>query len=120
MAALCVDPLLALNSPQPPVGLIGVTVSLVLYVFMVAADLAITGDCTPGPTDCCASPSGQRCTHATLLVELGSTARWVQERLGYCTITTTSQKAAVDRFAAHLGEAQYIPKLRLTGGWGVR
>ena len=58
---------------------------------------------------------GLRHTHATLLLELGGHPKVVQERLGHSTITTTMniyshvtptmQKAAVDRFAAHLGEA---------------
>ena len=58
---------------------------------------------------------GLRHTHATLLLELGEHPKVVQERLGHSTITTTMniyshvtptmQKAAVDRFAAHLGEA---------------
>ncbi len=41
LAALSIGLLLALNSLQPPVGLIGAAVILVLYVFMVAAVLAI-------------------------------------------------------------------------------
>jgi hypothetical protein len=41
MAALCIVLLLALNSLQHPVGLIGAGVIAVLYVFMVAAVLAI-------------------------------------------------------------------------------
>ena len=41
LAVLCVALLLGLNSLQPPVGLIGAGVVLVLYVFMVAAVLAI-------------------------------------------------------------------------------
>jgi integrase len=55
---------------------------------------------------------GLRHTHATLLLELGEHPKVVQERLGHSTITTTMniyshvtptmQKAAVDRFAAHL------------------
>ncbi len=55
---------------------------------------------------------GLRHTHATLLLELGEHPKDVQERLGHSTITTTMniyshvtptmQKAAVDRFAAHL------------------
>ena len=58
---------------------------------------------------------GLRHTHATLLLELGEHPKVVQERLGHSTITTTMniyshvtptmQKAAADRFAAHLGEA---------------
>ncbi len=58
---------------------------------------------------------GLRHTHATLLLELGEHPKVVQERLGHSTITTTMniyshvtptmQKAAVDRFAAHLGDA---------------
>ncbi|WP_341360035.1 tyrosine-type recombinase/integrase [Georgenia sp. M64] len=58
---------------------------------------------------------GLRHTHATLLLELGEHPKVVQERLGHSTITTTMniyshvtptmQKAAVDRFAAHLDEA---------------
>ena len=53
--------------------------------------------------------------HATLLLELGEHPKVVQERLGHSTITTTMniyshvtptmQKAAADRFAAHLGNA---------------
>ena len=53
--------------------------------------------------------------HATLLLELGEHPKVVQERLGHSTITTTMniyshvtptmQKAAADRFAAHLGGA---------------
>ncbi len=49
------------------------------------------------------------------LLELGEHAKVVQERLGHSTITTTMniyshvtptmQKAAADRFAAHLGGA---------------
>ena len=56
---------------------------------------------------------GLRHTHATLLLELGEHPKVVQERLGHSTITTTMniyshvtptmQKAAADRFAAHLG-----------------
>lgn len=55
---------------------------------------------------------GLRHTHATLLLELGEHPKVVQERLGHSTITTTMniyshvtptmQKAAADRFAAHL------------------
>lgn len=41
LAVLCIALLLALNTLQPPVGLIGAGVVLVLYVFMVAAVLAI-------------------------------------------------------------------------------
>jgi integrase len=58
---------------------------------------------------------GLRHTHATLLLELGEHPKVVQERLGHSTITTTMniyshvtptmQKAAVDRFAAHLEQA---------------
>lgn len=58
---------------------------------------------------------GLRHTHATLLLELGEHPKVVQERLGHSTITTTiniyshvtptMQKSAIDRFAAHLGEA---------------
>ena len=58
---------------------------------------------------------GLRHTHATLLLELGEHPKVVQERLGHSTITTTMniyshvtptmQKAAVDRFAAHLDRA---------------
>ncbi len=58
---------------------------------------------------------GLRHTHATLLLELGEHPKVVQERLGHSTITTTMniyshvtptmQRAAVDRFAAHLDEA---------------
>lgn len=58
---------------------------------------------------------GLRHTHATLLLELGEHPKVVQERLGHSTITTTMniyshvtptmQKSAVDRFAAHLGQA---------------
>ena len=58
---------------------------------------------------------GLRHTHATLLLELGEHPKVVQERLGHSTITTTMniyshvtptmQKAAVDHFAAHLGNA---------------
>lgn len=58
---------------------------------------------------------GLRHTHATLLLELGEHPKVVQERLGHSTITTTMniyshvtptmQKAAADRFAAHLGGA---------------
>jgi len=58
---------------------------------------------------------GLRHTHATLLLELGEHPKVVQERLGHSTITTTMniyshvtptmQKAAVSRFAAHLGDA---------------
>jgi len=58
---------------------------------------------------------GLRHTHATLLLELGEHPKAVQERLGHSTITTTMniyshvtptmQKAAVNRFAAHLGDA---------------
>lgn len=58
---------------------------------------------------------GLRHTHATLLLELGEHPKVVQERLGHSTITTTMniyshvtptmQKAAADRFAAHLGNA---------------
>lgn len=58
---------------------------------------------------------GLRHTHATLLLELGEHPKVVQERLGHSTITTTMniyshvtptmQKAAVDRFAAHLDGA---------------
>ncbi|MEP6814387.1 MAG: tyrosine-type recombinase/integrase [Marmoricola sp.] len=58
---------------------------------------------------------GLRHTHATLLLELGEHPKVVQERLGHSTITTTMniyshvtptmQKAAVNRFAAHLGDA---------------
>ncbi|WP_448074013.1 site-specific integrase [Georgenia yuyongxinii] len=58
---------------------------------------------------------GLRHTHATLLLELGEHPKVVQERLGHSTITTTTniyshvtptmQKAAADRFAAHLGDA---------------
>jgi integrase len=58
---------------------------------------------------------GLRHTHATLLLELGEHPKVVQERLGHSTITTTMniyshvtptmQKAAVDRFAAHLDQA---------------
>jgi integrase len=58
---------------------------------------------------------GLRHTHATLLLELGEHPKVVQERLGHSTITTTMniyshvtptmQKAAVDRFAAHLEKA---------------
>ena len=57
---------------------------------------------------------GLRHTHATLLLELGEHPKVVQERLGHSTITTTMniyshvtptmQKAAVNRFAAHLGD----------------
>jgi integrase len=56
-----------------------------------------------------------RHTHATLLLELGEHPKVVQERLGHSTITTTMniyshvtptmQRAAVDRFAAHLDGA---------------
>ena len=56
---------------------------------------------------------GLRHTHATLLLELGEHPKVVQERLGHSTITTTMniyshvsptmQKAAANRFAAHLG-----------------
>jgi len=58
---------------------------------------------------------GLRHTHATLLLELGEHPKVVQERLGHSTITTTMniyshvtptmQKSAVDRFAAHVGNA---------------
>lgn len=58
---------------------------------------------------------GLRHTHATLLVERGEHPKIDQERLGHSTITTTMniyshvtptmQKSAVDRFAAHLGNA---------------
>jgi integrase len=58
---------------------------------------------------------GLRHTHAILLLELGEHPKVVQERLGHSTITTTMniyshvtptrQKAAVDRFAAHLDHA---------------
>lgn len=58
---------------------------------------------------------GLRHTHATLLLELGEHPKVVQERLGHSTITTTMniyshvtptmQKSAIDRFAAHLGDA---------------
>ena len=58
---------------------------------------------------------GLRHTHATLLLELGEHPKVVQERLGHSTITTTMniyshvtptmQRSAVDRFAAHLGDA---------------
>ena len=58
---------------------------------------------------------GLRHTRATLLFELGEHPKVVQERLGHSTITTTMnkyshvtpsmQKAAVDRFAAHLDGA---------------
>ena len=58
---------------------------------------------------------GLRHTHATLLLELGEHPKVVQERLGHSTITTTMniyshvtptmQRSAVDRFAAHLGQA---------------
>ena len=58
---------------------------------------------------------GLRHTHATLLLEPGEHPKVVQERLGHSTITTTMniyshvtptmQKAAVDRFAAHLDGA---------------
>ena len=58
---------------------------------------------------------GLRHTHATLLLELGEHPKVVQERLGHSTITTTMniyshvtptmQKAAANRFAAHLGNA---------------
>ncbi|MGW8482710.1 tyrosine-type recombinase/integrase [Microbacterium sp. NPDC055903] len=58
---------------------------------------------------------GLRHTHATLLLELGEHPKVVQERLVHSTITTTMniyshvtptmQKAAADRFAAHLGGA---------------
>lgn len=58
---------------------------------------------------------GLRHTHATLLLELGEHPKVVQERLGHSTITTTMniyshvtptmQKAAADRFAAHLRNA---------------
>ena len=58
---------------------------------------------------------GLRHTHTTLLLELGEHPKVVQERLGHSTITTTMniyslvtptmQKAAVNRFAAHLGDA---------------
>lgn len=58
---------------------------------------------------------GLRHTHATLLLELGEHPKVVQERLGHSTITTTMniyshvsptmQKAAADRFAAHLDGA---------------
>jgi integrase len=58
---------------------------------------------------------GLRHTHATLLLELGEHPKVVQERLGHSTITTTMniyshvtptmQRSAVDRFAAHLGNA---------------
>jgi hypothetical protein len=41
LAALCIGLLLALDSLQHPVGLIGAGVVVVLYVFMVAAVLAI-------------------------------------------------------------------------------
>lgn len=41
LAALCIGLLLALNSLQPPVGLIGAGVVFALYLFMVAAALAI-------------------------------------------------------------------------------
>lgn len=41
LAALCIGLLLALNSLQHPVGLVGAAIVLVLYVFMVAAVLAI-------------------------------------------------------------------------------
>jgi hypothetical protein len=40
LAVLCIALLLALNTLQPPVGLIGAGIVLVLYVFMVAAVLA--------------------------------------------------------------------------------
>ena len=58
---------------------------------------------------------GLRHTHAMLLLELGEHPKVVQERLGHSTITTTMniysyvtptmQRSAVDRFAAHLGNA---------------
>lgn len=58
---------------------------------------------------------GLRHTHATLLLEMGVHPKVVQERLGHSTITTTMniyshvtptmQRSAVDRFAAHLGNA---------------
>lgn len=58
---------------------------------------------------------GLRHTHATLLLEMGVHPKVVQERLGHSTITTTMniyshvtptmQRSAVDRFAAHLGQA---------------
>lgn len=58
---------------------------------------------------------GLRHTHATLLLEMGVHPKVVQERLGHSTITTTMniyshitptmQKSAVERFAAHLGQA---------------
>jgi integrase len=58
---------------------------------------------------------GLRHTHATLLLELGEHPKVVQERLGHSTITTTMniyshvtptmQRSAMDRFAAHLGDA---------------
>lgn len=61
---------------------------------------------------------GLRHTHATLLLELGEHPKVVQEHLGHSTITTTMniyshvtptmQKAAADRFAAHLGGAWHI------------
>lgn len=41
LAALCIGLLIALDSLQPPVGVIGAGIVLVLYVFMVAAVLAI-------------------------------------------------------------------------------
>lgn len=41
LAVVCIGLLLGLNSLQPPVGLIGAGIVLLLYVFMLAAVLAI-------------------------------------------------------------------------------
>jgi hypothetical protein len=43
LAILCIGLLLALNPLQPPSGLVGAAVILVLYVFMVAAAFAVPG-----------------------------------------------------------------------------
>ncbi|MBS1908058.1 MAG: tyrosine-type recombinase/integrase [Actinobacteria bacterium] len=58
---------------------------------------------------------GLRHTHATLPLEMGVHPKVAQERPGHSTITTTTniysrvtptmQKSAVERFAAHLGQA---------------
>ena len=76
-----------------------------------ATRLGVRQDRRPAPRH----PQGLRHTHATLLLELGEHPKVVQERLGHSTITTTMniyshvtptmQKSAIDRFAAHLGDA---------------